>query len=73
MQFQQGPCLPFVRHATFNRLVDGIKQILIVKRFGQKLGRALLHRPDRHGNVAVTGYENDGDVDSCGIEFALQI
>jgi hypothetical protein len=73
MQFQQRLGLSFVRRATLNRLSDGIKEVPIKKWFGQKLHRARLHRPDRHGNVSVTGYENDWDVDTCRVEFALQI
>src|SRR6476659_1486517 len=73
MQFQQRLCLLFVRRATLNLLSDGIKEVPIKKWFGQKLHRAGFHRSDRHGNVAMASHENDGDVDACGIEFALQI
>jgi hypothetical protein len=72
MKFQQRLRL-LTRRVTLNRLSDGIKEVPIKKWFGQKLHRAGFHRSDRHGNVAMASHENDGDVDACGIEFALQV
>jgi hypothetical protein len=72
---QGGDC-PFVlqprsisRKAQLNR----VQQILIAERLGQELDRSSLYRLDGHRDVAVSGDENDRDVNVCRRELALKI
>lgn len=52
-----------------DRRRNGINQILMPYRFGQEVDSAGLHAPHRHGNVAMTGHQNDRhpDIDACQI------
>ena len=54
-------------------LLDRLQQILIVKRLCQELQRACFDRSHRHRNVAVTGEENNRDLDIGLRKFLLQI
>jgi len=56
-----------------DRSLNCVQQILSTKRLGQKLHRACLHRLYRHGNVAMAGDEDDGDVEVRFPQFALKI
>src|SRR5215218_7643014 len=40
---------------------DGIQKILIAKRLGEEIDGTGLHGPHRHGNIAMSGNEHDGD------------
>src|SRR6267143_508356 len=44
---------------TIDRVANGVEQVLLAKRLREKLDGAGLHGPDRHGNVAVSGEEDD--------------
>src|SRR5262249_60490886 len=50
-----------------------IQDILLTKRLGQELDCAGFHRPDRHGYIAVAGYEDDRCLDFCLGQLALKI
>src|SRR5262249_27565666 len=52
---------------------DGIQEILLTKRLGQKLNSSGLHGLDRHGNVAVAGNKDDWDIDVGVSKFCLKI
>src|ERR1700683_4092361 len=54
-------------------LLDRIQQILVPKWFGEKLDRPGLHRPYRHGDVAMTGDEDDRDGNIGLYQLALQV
>jgi hypothetical protein len=56
-----------------HRLANRLEQILLAKRLGQELDRARLHGPDRHGNVAVPGEEDDRQGRVGAGQLALQI
>src|SRR5215213_4692975 len=58
---------------AFKRLLNRIKQILIAKWFGEKLDGTGFHRAHRHRNVAMTGDEDDGNMNVCICEIALEI
>jgi hypothetical protein len=49
---------------ALQRLLNRIDQILIPKGLCQKFHRARLHRFDSHGNVAMAGDKNNGDLSS---------
>src|SRR5260221_4450659 len=54
-------------------LVDGIQQVLVFERLSQKLHSTRFHCLHRHRNISMTGDENDGNVDSCISQRALQV
>ncbi len=54
-------------------LLDRIQQILIVKGLRQKLERACFDRSHRHRNVAVTGDENNRNLNIRLGKLLLQI
>src|SRR5580704_15823926 len=56
-----------------DRSLNRLQQILATERFGQKLHRACLHGLYRHGNVAMAGDEDDGNVDVRFAQLALKI
>src|SRR5258708_6964686 len=62
------------RHTVaIQSLSDRIQQVLVVKRLGEKLHSTRFHGPHRHRNIPMTGDENDGNVDSCISQLALQV
>jgi hypothetical protein len=46
---------------TINRLQNGVKQLLVAKRFREEVHRAGLQRLHCHWNITMTGDENDLD------------
>src|SRR5438045_3184181 len=54
-------------------LLDRVEQILVAEGLGQELDRSALHRPDGHRNVAVSGDEDDREVDIRGGELSLKV
>src|ERR1700730_2617674 len=53
--------------------LDRIEQILIAEWLGQELDRSVLHRLDRHRDVAIAGDEDDRELDVRGGELSLKI
>src|SRR5215470_13309380 len=53
--------------------LDRIEQLLVAERLGQKLDGSRLHRPHAHGDVAVTGDEDDRQMDIGAEEIALEV
>ena len=49
------------RAVTINRLLNGVEELLVTKRFREKLHGSSLHGLHRHGNVAMSGDEHDRD------------
>src|SRR5208337_334480 len=47
---------------AFDRRMDGVEQLLIVERLGEKLHGTSLHRANGHGDIAVAGDEHDWQV-----------
>ena len=58
---------------AFDGRLDGIQQVLVAERLGQKLARSVLHRAHAHGNVAMTRDEDDGNGVAEYSQFALEI
>src|SRR5215469_12024162 len=56
-----------------DRSLNCVEQILSTEGLGQKLHRPCLHRLYRHGDVAMAGDEDDGNVDVRSAQFTLQI
>jgi Outer membrane efflux protein len=54
-------------------LLDRVEQLLIPEGLGQKFHRARLHGLHRHGNVPMTGDEDDGDRDAGLGQLTLEI
>jgi hypothetical protein len=50
---------------TINRLLNGVKQLLVAKRFREEVHRAALQGLHRHWNITMSGDENDLSVDPC--------
>src|SRR5260221_1195798 len=61
------------RAVAIQSLVDRIQQVLVFEGFSQKLHSTRFHGPHRHRNISMTGDENDGNVDSCICQLALQV
>ena len=53
--------------------IYGIQKILLPERLRQKLDRARLHRLHGHGNVAISGDEDDWDLDTRRGQITLKI
>src|SRR5258708_6092001 len=47
------------RAIALDRVSNGVEQVLLAERLRQKLHRTGFHGPDRHGDVAVAGEEDD--------------
>src|SRR5215831_2076311 len=54
-------------------LLNGVQQVLIAERLGQELDRSIFYRPDRHRDVAVSGDDNDRDLNVRRRELSLKI
>ena len=52
---------------------DRIQQVLIAERLGQELDRSSFYRLDRHWDVAMSGDEDDRNVNVGRRELALKI
>src|SRR5436305_849121 len=50
-----------------------IEQVLSAERLGQKFDGTRPHRPDRHWDIAMTGNEDDRDIDVSGSELGLNV
>src|SRR5262249_30052546 len=61
------------RTITGKAELNGVEQVLIAERLGQKLNGASLHRLDRHRDVAVPCDEDDREFPVCRGELTLQI
>lgn len=61
------------RPIPIDRDGDRVQHVLIAERLGQKIERAGLHGLDTHGNVAVTGHEDDRHAIAQGDQLRLQI
>jgi len=58
--------------AALERLAKGADEHVRAVGLGQELHRARLHGADRHRDIAVTGEEDDGHLDTVGDEL-LQV
>src|SRR5882672_1420069 len=67
------PALGTERPVAIDRASNGVEQLLLAERLRQELDRAGLHRPHRHGDVAVAGEEDDRHLGVRLDELALQI
>src|SRR6266446_7988902 len=66
--------LLLARHTVaIQSLADRIQQVLILERLGQELHGTGLHGSHRHGDISVTGDENDGHLDSGVTQLALKV
>ena len=54
-RFQLRGACSTARRLRCERVPDGIQQLLVSKRLGEELERSSLHRPNRHGDVALPG------------------
>jgi hypothetical protein len=54
-------------------LAHGVEQLLVFERLGEKIDGSSLHRADRHGNVAMAGYEDGGNVVAIGDEISVEV
>src|SRR5262245_9891222 len=61
------------RPITIESDTDGIEQILIAKWLGQEFDRPCPHRPHGHGDIAVAGNEDDGNINIGPRERGLKI
>jgi hypothetical protein len=52
---------------------DGVQDVLLAEWFRQEIHRARLHCSRRHGNIGVSGHEDDGDADVRAGELGLKI
>src|SRR5580658_6008743 len=57
------------RKTALNR----VEQVLILERFRKEIDRASFHRLHGHGNIAVPGDEDDGNLSICRNQLALEI
>ena len=64
---------PPLRAIALDRVPNGVEQVLVAEGLRQKLDGAGFHGPDRHGNVAVAGEEDDGQRRVRVGELALEI
>ena len=53
--------------------MNGVEKVLIAERLGKKLDGAAFHRLHRHGDIAVSGDEDDRKLPLRRREFALKI
>jgi hypothetical protein len=53
--------------------LDRIQEVLLAEGLGQEFHRAGLHCPHRHRDVAVTGQEDDRQIDVRCIQLLLKI
>ena len=58
--------------AAFQGKPDRIQQGVLAERFCQEFNSSGLHRPNRHGHVAVAGDENDRHIGSLYSDTLLQ-
>src|SRR5690349_2414165 len=58
---------------AFERIGDGVKQVLIAKWLGEEIDGACLHRPHRHRHIAMGGDEDDRDLDAGLDQLVLKI
>jgi hypothetical protein len=58
---------------AFQRMLNRIQEILIAKWLGQELNRSGFHRPDRHGDVAMSCNKDDGRVAGRRGQLPLKI
>ena len=54
-------------------LLDRIQKVLVAERLGEKLHRAGFDSPNRHGNIAVAGDEDNWDMEVALGELVLQL
>src|SRR5579862_3549308 len=54
-------------------LIDRIQQVLITEGFRQELNRTGLHRLDGHGDISITGDEDNGNPNTCICQFMLKL
>ena len=59
--------------STDKRGPDRAQKIGILNRLGQEIHGPCFHRPDAHGDVAMTGEENDWQKDAIVREPSLQV
>jgi len=70
--FQLHPLLA-LRTVTCQRLLDGVEQVLVAERLGEKLDCPGFHRLHHHRHVAVASDENDWDVNLGFGQLALEV
>jgi len=60
---QLGPLCPLMSCSavTINRLLNGVEQLLVAKRFRVELHGSSLHALNRHWNVVMSGDDHDRD------------
>jgi len=52
---------------------NGVQELLFAEGFGQELYCTGFHRLNRHRNIAVSGNENDRDLNACFGQCLLQV
>ena len=57
----------------FDRLRNGIQHVLLAKRLRQEIDRSCFHSPDRHGDVSVARYHDNGDVNIRFNQLSLEV
>src|SRR6266481_2353597 len=72
---QRGDCLFVLEPRAISReaQLDRVQQVLIAEGLGQELDRSSLYRLDGHRDVAVSGDEDDRNVNVCRQELSLKI
>src|SRR5689334_22928783 len=58
---------------AFERIGDGVKQVLIAEWLGEEIYGTCLHRPHRHRHIAMGSNEDDGDLDAGLDQLVLKI
>src|SRR4029077_187009 len=58
---------------TLERLLNCVQQILVPERFCQKFHSTRLQCPDRHRNVAMRRYKDDGDLHAGVRQLTLEV
>src|SRR5579872_1711290 len=58
---------------TLEGLLNCVQQILVPERFCQKFHGTRLQCPDRHGNVAMRRYKDDGDLHAGVRQLTLEV
>src|SRR5580704_15751208 len=57
----------------FQRDLNRIQQVLVAERLGQELDGSRFHGSHRHGDVAVAGDKDDGNMNTSLSQLALKI
>ena len=72
-QFGYGLLACVIGAGPFKRDLYSVEKILVAKGFGQEFNCAGLHGLNRHGDVAMTGDENNRNLDLGPRQFRLEV